>query len=90
MAAALRANEGLQELDVSANRLGDLGAKMLTEGLGDSLCFFELRVRTDFFSTLTLFLIFSNFWKIIFVLPRHFLLVDVRTISENHRTNFRL
>ena len=49
MAAALRANEGLQELDVSANRLGDLGAKMLTEGLGDSLCFFELRVRTDFF-----------------------------------------
>ena len=26
MAAALRANEGLHELDVSANRLGDLGA----------------------------------------------------------------
>ena len=25
-----------------------------------------------------------------FVLPRHFLLLDVRTISENHRTCFRL
>jgi|OM-RGC.v1.036070516 hypothetical protein len=25
-----------------------------------------------------------------FVLPRHFLLVDVRTIAENRRTSFRL